>query len=192
MVAAYAPTVISSAESKDEFYAKLTGITNKYKKKGIVYICADMNAKLRYPGDLTEGIGAYVLRPKVYTREGEGVEDSRYRMQEYLIRTKAILTNTTFPKQNQELITYNIDKTKGNRAPFEQGPYDTFDYFITHRKWRNTVKNVSSDMLAGLDTDHFPLIADIRAQLKADYKKNNKDLNTKDAHKNNKTFSHAF
>ena len=33
------------------------------------------------------------------------------------------------------------------------------------------VKNVASDMFASIDSDHFPIIADIRIAFKADYKK---------------------
>ena len=64
-------------------------------------------------------------------REGEGLEDSRYRLQEYLI-TNTILTNTVSPKQPQELLTYKLDKTAGNCPPYEKQPYDTIDYFISH------------------------------------------------------------
>ena len=45
-VAAYAPTAIATAEDKDKFYNKLCTISSKYKKKGLMYIGADLNAKL--------------------------------------------------------------------------------------------------------------------------------------------------
>ena len=35
----------------------------------------------------------------------------------------------------------------------------------------NTVKNTFSDIHAGVDTDHYPLIADISVNLKANYRK---------------------
>ena len=76
-----------------------------------------------------------------------------------------------FLKQPQELITYKLDKTAGSCPPYEKGPYDTIDYFITRRKWRNTVKNVASNMFAGIESDHCPIVADIRISLKADYNK---------------------
>ena len=88
-VAAYAPTAIATAEDKDEFYSKLTTITNRYKKKRPMYIGADINAKLLHPGDGDEGIGQHVFTEGAEgMREGTGVEDNRYRMQEYLTKTK--------------------------------------------------------------------------------------------------------
>ena len=50
-----------------------------------MYVGADLNAKRLHPGDGTEGIGPNRLTSPHALREGEGVEDSRYRLQEYLI-----------------------------------------------------------------------------------------------------------
>ena len=83
IVAAYAPTAIPTAEDKDKFYDKICTTTSKYQEKGLMYIGADLTAKLLHPGDGTEGIGPHILTSPQALREGEGVEDSRHRLQEY-------------------------------------------------------------------------------------------------------------
>ena len=42
-------------------------------------------------------------------------------------------------------------------------------------------------MLAGIDSDHCPIIADIRISLRADYKKEEQKPNTRNALKSNRT-----
>ena len=97
------------------------------------------------------------------------MEDNRSQLQEHLIITKSTLANTLFPKQPQGLITYRLDKTIGNTPPYDSKRYATIDYFLTHNKWRNMICNIHSDIQAGIDTDHFPLLMTIRIKLKAEY-----------------------
>ena len=67
-----------------------------------MYIGADLNAKLLHPGDGTAGIGPNILTSPHILREGEGVEeDSRYRLQDYLIHTNTILANTVFQSNHR-------------------------------------------------------------------------------------------
>ena len=51
----------------------------KHKKKGLLYIGSDMNAKILDPGDYHEdGIGSHILEARQTKREeGKGVEDNR-------------------------------------------------------------------------------------------------------------------
>ena len=173
VASAYAPTAIATAENKDTFYAEFSKLTNKHTKKGILYVGADLNAKFIDPGDYEDGIGPHILGvgQPVEREEGQGVEDNRTRLQEHLICTKSTLANTLFPKTPQNLVTYRMDKTIGNTPPYNTKRYATIDYFLTHKKNRNSIRDVHSDILAGLDTDHFPLIMTIRIKLKAEYGK---------------------
>ena len=132
-----------------------------------------MNAKLIDPGEQDDGIGPHIFGQgqHINREEGQRVEENRFRFQEYLITTKTTLANTLFPKRPQGLITYRLDKTAGDEPPYDRTKYETIDYFFTHNKWRNSIRNVYSDMQAGIDTDHFPLLMHIRIKLKAEYGK---------------------
>ena len=157
LIAAYAPTAIAPAEEKDNFYELLTKETNKYKKKGIMYIGSDLNAKLIHPGELEEGYGQYIFKEGPPVSEGQGVEDNRFRLQEYLLKTKTVLANTLYPKKPEQLITYKLDKASGNGPPYIKGKFDTIDYIIVHKKWRNTITDVHSDMAQELTPITSPL-----------------------------------
>lgn len=170
-VAAYAPTAIATAEEKDDFYDKFTEITKRYKRKGIMYIGSDMNAKLQHGGDIEEeGYGPHIFGEGHPVTEGQGVEDNRFRLQDYLIKCKTVLANTLFPKRPERLITYRIDKTAGTAPPYVKGRFDTIDYIITHRKRKNTITNIHSDIGSGIDSDHYPLLATVTISLKANYR----------------------
>ena len=173
LASAYAPTAAATAEDKDNFYEAFRKITHKHKKKGILYVGADLNARLIDPGDYDDGIGPHIFGAglAVDREELAGVEDNRARLQEHLIVTRSTLANTLFPKQPQGLITYKLDKTIGTTPPYDNKRYATLDYFLTHKKWRNNIRNVHSDMQAGIDTDHFPLLMTVRIKLKAEYGK---------------------
>ena len=99
-----------------------------------------MNAKLIDPGEQDDGIGPHIFGQgqHINREEGQGVEENRFRLQEYLITTKTTLANTLFPKRPQGLITYRLDKTAGNEPPYDRTKYETIDYFFTHKKMETT------------------------------------------------------
>ena len=63
-----------------------------------------------------------------------------------------------------------MDKQIGTEPPYTKGRFDTIDYLITTRRWRNSFKNAYTDIHAGIDTDHYPLIAEVHVNLKANYR----------------------
>ena len=65
-----------------------------------------------------------------------------------------------------------MDKTIGAAAPWTKGRYDTIDYIITTPRWKNSIKDVYSDVWADIFSDHYPLIAKIQVNMKAEFKIN--------------------
>ena len=52
-----------------------------------------------------------------------------------------------------------------NQPPYTKGRYDVLDYIITHQTWKSTLTFVHRNITSGIDTDHFPLVADISIAL---------------------------
>jgi len=79
--------------------------------------------------------------------------------------------NTFFQKDPKQLITYR-DKMVG---PDEWNPtnYAQIDFIIANRRCKNAVTNVFSDTDTELNSDHFPLIAELRFKLKSNKQRTN-------------------
>ena len=165
-------------EEKDNFYDQLRSSVNAGKKKGMVIIGADMNARILEPGsNPSDGIGPYVFGSDTPTiKEAPGVDDNRQLLQDFLIRTNTTLTNTYFKKRPEHQITYRVDKSARTEHPYTKGRFDVIDYIIVHKRWQNRVKNVYSDITSGINSDHYPLVADIKINLKAEYNKQKEQL----------------
>ncbi len=43
------------------------------------------------------------------------------------------------------------------------------DYWICSQRWKNSIGNVFSDTSNAIDSDHFPLMAEVRLRLKGSY-----------------------
>ena len=86
------------------------------------------------------------------------------------MNTKTTLTNTLCYKRPQYQITYKRDKASGSEPPFDKNKFDTIDYIIVPRRWKNSVKDTHSNLYAGVDSDHYPLVAKIVLKLEAGYR----------------------
>ena len=100
IISAYAPTAEAQEEDKDKFYDELKKHINKHKIGGVTYVGADMNAEIKEPGDSpSDGIGEHIFGYGQQIGEGAGVEDNRRLLQDFLISTQTVLSNTYFHKQ---------------------------------------------------------------------------------------------
>ena len=71
--------------------------------------------------------------------------------------------NTMYRKPLSKTATYRLKKqiTPGQIENISAETHEQLDYIITPRRWRNTVSNAESNSTANIDSDHFPVIADI-------------------------------
>ena len=102
--------------------------------------------------------------------EGEGVEESRQMPQNFESQQKhSVQTQSLRNIQNSTSHT-NGRKNTGTGPPYTKGRFDVIEYIIVPKRWQNAIKNVYSDIWSGIDTDHYPIIADIRVSLNAEYR----------------------
>ena len=81
--------------------------------------------------------------------------------------------NTIFQKPEHKLITYRHPGTnisppyvRSDTTTIPIRPrFETLDYWLTCNRWKNSVKNVETDITANITTDHFPMIATIKTKL---------------------------
>ena len=129
-------------------------------------IGADMNAKLKKPGSITEdGIDSCIFGSDGATTvlEGAGVQDNSHLLQDLLISTKHS-THKHFSGSNQKIKSpAKLHKeARTEPPPFTKGRSDVIVYIVAPRRWHNSVRNVYTDLFAGIDSDHYPLTADIK------------------------------
>ena len=153
IISAYAPTAAANTDDKEQFYEELRKQTKKYSKRGIVIIGADMNCKLSEPGAAEgDGIGPHVFGLGQAVEEIEGVEENRAFLLEYLVNSSMQLSNTMFKENDKYLITYRADKSANNKPPYIRGRFEVLDYIIIPQRWKNSIRDVYSNIESGLDT----------------------------------------
>ena len=175
IISAYAPHAGIDYETKEQFHQLLREQIKKRRKQGMVIVGADMNTKFREPGTIEEeGVGPYIFGQGTEIEEGAGVEESRNLLKETLIDTNTLLINTYFKKVPEQQITYKLDKQAGTQPPWTKGRFDVTDYIMTTSRWKNSIKDVQSHIWADIHSDHYPITARIKVNLKANYRNNRK------------------
>ena len=98
--------------------------------------------------------------------ECEGVIENRELLTEFLSENQLVATNTIFQKQAEKLITYKNDKSHPGGPPYTHNKFDTLDFVLAPQRWRTSVQDVESQMTSGVNSDHYPLVVEIRVKLK--------------------------
>ena len=70
------------------------------------------------------------------------------------------------PTPPQRLLTFKNRPEDGWTEPWRRPKFETIDYVLSMRRWKNAVTDVESDVGANINTDHAPLMAKIRIKLK--------------------------
>ena len=75
--------------------------------------------------------------------------------------------NTFFQKPDKKKATYRHMWTRGLQGPWDTERYSELDLCLVFRRWSNAVKNVESDSLTNVHTDHLALRIKTSQKLKA-------------------------
>ena len=170
LLAVYIPQALRPEEEKEEAYDILTKYTRSYVHKGPTYVLGDFNARVQ--ARITEE-EAEVIGPHTFEKESanpfgrsDEVVNSRQLFINFLINNNMKAMNTYFQKGDQRLVTFREIGTTRDE-PIQRGTHEQIDFIVTPNRWKNTVKDVESDHTANINSDHYPVIARIRAKLKA-------------------------
>ena len=96
----------------------------------------------------------------------EGVRDNRNLFINFCNINGSIAANTFYQKLDRFLLTHRHANAELG-PPWTRGRYETVDYIVVNKKWRNTIQDVGADIMSNLPTDHAPLIIKTETKLKA-------------------------
>ena len=147
IIQAYAPTSERDDDEVDEFYDGLDEAVDQCKSHEIIIVMGVINAKVG-EGSEEEVVGPFGLGER--NERGE-------RCANWCTERQQMVMNTWFRQHPRKLWTW---KTPGDRAR------NQIDYVTINGRYKNAVTKVKTYPGADCDSDHVPVVADIRVKLK--------------------------
>ena len=169
ILSVYAPTAMASEENKEQFYDEVTKRIKKSSKQGITLIMGDLNARIQAQlHDDEEGVGPHTFDASntTLTTQSDEVVHSRQMLIDLLSEQKRVLANTLFPQNERNKATHKENKRHLGGPPFKRGLYEVLDCIIVPERLKHIAKNAESDTAADIRSDHYPLWARIKINLK--------------------------
>ena len=123
-----------------------------------------LNATGTLPED---GIGISVFGLTDTVIEGAGVPDNR----QHLIQTKINCSQHTLQENNGNTEHIYSRRSGGHRPPHQRPRFETIDFITAPYRWERSMTNCYTHSEAGIDTDHFPVIAEVGIVSKANTQK---------------------
>ena len=152
IIQVYAPTCDYSEEEVDEFYGDVTKAKQQCKPHDIVLVLGDLNAKVG-GGRFGEIVGPY----------GMGERNERGdKWVEWCVESEQVILNTWFRHHPRKLWTW--------RSPGDHYR-NQIDYITINKRYRNIVTNARTYTGADCNSDHVPVVVDVRLKLKKPRKK---------------------
>lgn len=139
-----------------------------------MYIVGDFNSRLKEPRNNKERkhLGQYTFEPETADNniQEPKVVESRAMFIEMCTEHELKVLHTLYRKPKTKVITFKEIGTTMEDVR-TRGKFEQPDYILTPTRWRNSVTNVEADHYANIQTDHYPVVADIRLELEAINKK---------------------
>ncbi|XP_030761955.1 craniofacial development protein 2-like [Sitophilus oryzae] len=151
IIQTYAPTSESSEEELERWYDELEQVYKLTKQHDINIIMGDMNAKVG-EGPINNIVGKY----------GLGVRNERgERLIEFCQDHNMTITNTLFKLPKRRLYTWRSPQDNGIRIVRNQ-----IDFILINQRFRSSVKSAKTFPGADINSDHNPVVANIKLKLK--------------------------
>lgn len=151
IVQVYAPTADKSDSEIEKFYEDIDQITRSIKKQDLNIYLGDFNAKLG-EGRVLDIVGDY----------GLGVRNERGdRLIEFCQDSDLVVANTWFKLPKRRLYTWISPQDKDTNIVRNQ-----IDFILINKRFRNAVKSAKTYPSGDINSDHNPVVANIRIRLK--------------------------
>ena len=149
VIQAYAPTEDKDLETKETFYKRLQDVINKVRRKDIVIMMGDMNAKV---GDNNRGF------EEIMGVHGLGLMNENGELFANMCATNEIVIGgTVFPhKMCHKATWFSPDQRTENQI----------DHICINRKFRTSLLDVRAYRGADVGSDHHLVVAKIRLKLR--------------------------
>lgn len=166
----YAPTSIDTPQIKDQFYNNLANVWKNIPEHNVKIICGDFNAKIITINgeDEQNTVGRHYLKgtDDDFQRTSNETLDNRQRFLNFLIETRTVICNTKFEKPVKKLCTHKPPATVRGLSDWTYNTFDQIDYILINKRFNNSCNNCESDPDAVVDSDHYPVWAEIVNRLK--------------------------
>lgn len=169
VITGHAPHNQHTEETKQAFYDELNQLVDKVEYRGPYLIMGDFNARIH--GRLHDE--DVVLGPHLYGKgvgSAGGESDNRSFLMNCCVQNQLLVSNTWFKHSSARQVTYReVGTTALPHASVSWDPnlFAQLDLCLAPRRWKNIVRDVSSDPWANVDSDHFPLLVKVRLKLGA-------------------------
>jgi len=149
MIQCYAPTEVAEDVKKQEFYGQLSNTLKKEKKKGIIIVGGDLNAKM---GQKNEGLELVMGRHGL----GERNENGQL-LVDFCTSHDLVIGGTIFPPKDCHKVTWvSPDHKTENQT----------DHVAIRRKWRRSLQDERNKRGADIGSDHH-LVAKFKMKIQA-------------------------
>ncbi|XP_072392530.1 uncharacterized protein [Diabrotica undecimpunctata] len=151
IIQVYAPTADKSDDILEEWYEDLQKLMKLTKKEDINIVLGDFNAKIGR-GKFQNIVGEYGLGER--NKRGE-------RLLEFCQQHNMIATNTWFKLPQRRLYTWTSPLHTKERIIRNQ-----IDYVLINQRFRNSITSTKTYPSADANSDHNPVVANIRTRIK--------------------------
>ena len=149
IIAVYAPTEVSSDESKDEFYLKFQEVLDTLPRKDWIIIAGDLNAQVGSNRQGWEG---------VHVKFGVGkMNDNGLRLLSFAAANELVIGNGLFRHPRKHQLTWQAPNGK---------EMSILDYFLIRSRFRTSLLDVRAMRGADCGSDHHLVRAIVQIRLK--------------------------
>jgi len=150
MIQCYAPTAVAEEDERQEFYVQLSEVLRKQKRRDIIILRGDLNAKV---GQENEGL------KHIMDRHGLGERNENGQLLvDFCARYHLIIGGTIFPHKNCHKVTWVSPDHKTENQ---------IDHIATGRQWRQSLLDVRNKRGADIGSDHHLVVAKFKLKIQA-------------------------